>query len=133
MGHEDLPGAFASVLREGRLAHSHWNSQPLGNYDQDLNVGVLGIDQMLAALLVFKMYDYTGFFGIDINPERIPVDKAIALNVNALNAGAEAVNNLDYEILVEAMSDPAGHRGAIEEMLTKAWAPKDMKLKKISH
>ena len=26
MGHEDLPGAFASVLREGRLAHSHWNS-----------------------------------------------------------------------------------------------------------
>jgi xylose isomerase len=133
MGHEDLPGAFASVLREGRLAHSHWNSQPLGNYDQDLNVGVLGIDQMLATLLVFKMYDYKGFFGIDINPERIPVDKAIALNVNALNAGAEAVNNLDYEILVEAMSDPAGHRGVIEEMLTKAWAPKETKLKKISH
>ena len=133
MGHEDLPGAFASVLREGRLAHSHWNSQPLGNYDQDLNVGVLGIDQMLATLLVFKMYDYTGFFGIDINPERIPVDKAIALNVNALNAGAEVVNNLDYETLVEAMSDPAGHRGAIEETLTKAWAPKDTKLRKISH
>jgi xylose isomerase len=133
MGHEDLPGAFASVLREGRLAHSHWNSQPLGNYDQDLNVGVLGIDQMLATLLVFKMYDYTGFFGIDINPERIPVDKAIALNVNALNAGTDAVNNLDYETLVEAMSDPAGHRGAIEEMLTKAWAPKETKLKKISH
>ncbi|OGD55067.1 xylose isomerase [Candidatus Bathyarchaeota archaeon RBG_13_52_12] len=133
MGHEDLPGAFASVLREGRLAHSHWNSQPLGNYDQDLNVGVLGIDQMLATLLVFKMYDYTGFFGIDINPERIPVDKAIALNVNALNAGAEVVNNLDYETLVEAMSDPAGHRGAIEETLTKAWAPKDTKLKRISH
>jgi xylose isomerase len=133
MGHEDLPGAFASVLREGRLAHSHWNSQPLGNYDQDLNVGVLGIDQMLATLLVFKMYDYAGFFGIDINPERIPVDKAIALNVNALNAGAEVVNNLDYETLVEAMSDPVGHRGAIEEMLIKAWAPKDTKLKKISH
>jgi xylose isomerase len=133
MGHEDLPGAFASVLREGRLAHSHWNSQPLGNYDQDLNVGVLGIDQMLATLLVFKMYDYTGFFGIDINPERVPVDKAIALNVNALNAGAEVVNNLDYETLVEAMSDPAGHRGAIEETLTKAWAPKETKLKKIFH
>lgn len=133
MGHEDLPGAFASVLREGRLAHSHWNSQPLGNYDQDLNVGVLGIDQMLATLLVLKMYDYTGFFGIDINPERIPVDKAIALNVNALNAGMDAVNNLDYETLVEAMSDPAGHRGAIEELLTKAWAPKETKLKKISH
>jgi xylose isomerase len=79
------------------------------------------------------MYDYTGFFGIDINPERVPVDKAIALNVNALNAGADAVNNLDYETLVEAMSDPAGHRGAIEETLTKAWAPKETKLKKIFH
>ena len=39
MGHEELAYAFASVLREGRLMHSHWNSQPLGNYDQDLDVG----------------------------------------------------------------------------------------------
>ncbi len=131
MGHEDLPGAFASVLREGRLAHSHWNSQPLGNYDQDLNAGVLGIDQMLATLLVFKMYAYSGFYGIDINPERMPVEKAIALNVNALNAGAEVVNGLDYDALVEAMYDPAGHRGAVEETLTKAWAPKGTSMKKI--
>ncbi len=131
MGHEDLPGAFASVLREGRLAHSHWNSQPLGNYDQDLNAGVLGIDQMLATLLVFKMYAYSGFYGIDINPERMPVEKAIALNVNALNAGAEVVNGLDYEALVEAMYDPAGHRGVVEETLTMAWAPKGTSMKKI--
>jgi xylose isomerase len=131
MGHEDLPGAFASVLREGRLAHSHWNSQPLGNYDQDLNAGVLGIDQMLATLLVFKMYNYAGFYGIDINPERMPVEKAIALNINALNSGVEVVNGIDYEALVEAMYDPAGHRGVVEETLTKAWAPKATKLMKI--
>ncbi|MCX6642278.1 MAG: TIM barrel protein [Candidatus Bathyarchaeota archaeon] len=127
MGHEDLPGAFASVLREGRLAHSHWNSQPLGNYDQDLNVGVLGIDQMISTLLVFKMHNYTGFYGIDINPERMPVEKAINLNIGALNAGADVVNSLDYEALVEAMYDPAGHRGVVEEVLTKAWAPKSTK------
>jgi len=42
------------------------------------------------------------------------------------------VNNLDYEALVEAMNDPAGHRGAIEETLTKAWTPKGIKLKKKS-
>ncbi len=124
MGHEDLPGAFASVLREGRLAHSHWNSQPLGNYDQDLNVGVLGIDQMISTLLVFKMHNYSGFFGIDINPERMPVEKAITLNMSALNAGADVVNSLDYEALIEAMYNPAGHRGVAEEVLTKAWAPK---------
>ena len=128
MGHEDLPGAFASVLREGRLAHSHWNSQPLGNYDQDLNVGVLGIDQMISTLLVFKMYNYTGFYGIDINPERMPVEKAINLNMVALNAGADVVNSLDYEALIVAMYDPASHRGVVEEVLTKAWAPKATKI-----
>lgn len=132
MGHEDLPGAFASVLREGRLAHSHWNSQPLGNYDQDLNAGVLGIDQMLATLLVFKMYAYACFYGIDINPERMPVEKAITLNLNALNAGAEVVNGLDYDSLVPAMYDPAGHRGVVEETLIKAWAPKGTKMRKLS-
>ena len=131
MGHEDLPGAFASVLKEGRLAHSHWNSQPLGNYDQDLNAGVLGIDQMLATLLVFKMYNYTGYYGIDINPERMPVERAIALNMNALNAGAEGINNLDYDRLVEGIYNPADNRGAVEEALTSIWAPKGTKLKKI--
>ena len=127
MGHEDLPGAFASVLHEGRLAHSHWNSQPLGNYDQDLNVGVLGIDQMISTLLVCKMHNYTGFYGIDINPERMPVEKAINLNMGALNAGADVVNSLDYEALVEAIYDPASHRGVVEKVLTKAWAPKSTK------
>ncbi len=32
---------------------------------------------------------------------------------------------------VEAMYDPAGHRGAVEETLTKAWAPKGTSMKKI--
>jgi len=40
MGTEDVPYCLARIMREGRLAHTHWNSQPLGNYDQDLNVGV---------------------------------------------------------------------------------------------
>jgi len=128
MGHEDLAGAFASVLREGRLTHSHWNSQPLGNFDQDLNIGVIGIEQMIATLLVFKMYSYQGFFGIDINPERMPVERAITLNINALNSGAKIVNKLDYEQLVKAMSDPASNRGVNEDILIRAWAPKNVKL-----
>jgi len=129
MGHEDLPGAFASVLREGRLAHSHWNSQPLGNYDQDLNAGVLGIDQMLATLLVFKTHSYAGFYGIDINPERMPVEKAITLNMNALTAACKVIDGLDYEVVVDAMFDPAGHRGVMEDSLTRAWAPKGTRLR----
>ena len=39
MGYEDLAYAYSWPLSEGRLAHVHCNSQPLGNYDQDLNVG----------------------------------------------------------------------------------------------
>jgi xylose isomerase len=129
MGHEELAYAFASVMREGRLAHSHWNSQPLGNYDQDLNVGVLGIDQMLAALLVLKMYGYGGLFGLDLNPERIPVERALVLSMNALNAACARVNELDYEELVEAIFNPAEKRGVAEDVLTRCLAPASVKLK----
>ncbi|MEM2375732.1 MAG: TIM barrel protein [Candidatus Bathyarchaeia archaeon] len=128
MGHEELAYALASIMREGRLAHTHWNSQPLGNYDQDLNVGVLGLDQMYAALLVLKMYGYRGRFGIDINPERMPVEVAIALNVNALRAACERINSLDFDRLVEAMYDPANNRGVAEDIMTRALAPPHVKL-----
>ncbi|HEY3241812.1 MAG TPA: TIM barrel protein, partial [Phycisphaerae bacterium] len=48
MGYEDLAYAYSWPLSEGRLAHTHWNSQPLGNYDQDLNVGVVSPEQIEA-------------------------------------------------------------------------------------
>jgi xylose isomerase len=131
MGHEELAYAFASILREGRLAHTHWNSQPLGNYDQDLNVGVLGIDQMLAALLAMKMCDYQGFYGIDINPERMPAERALVLNMNALNTACAIVDRLDYGMLLEATYSPAENRGVVEEVLIKCLAPASVKLKKV--
>ena len=129
MGHEELAYALASILREGRLAHSHWNSQPLGNYDQDLDVGVLGLDQMYAALLVLKMHLYDGFFGIDLNPERIPVERALVLSMNALDAACTHVNELDYESLVEAMYKPSENRGVVEDVLIRSLAPASAKLK----
>jgi len=125
MGHEELAYAFASIMREGRLFHTHWNSQPLGNYDQDLNVGVLGIDQTYAALLVLKMYGYRGLFGIDINPERMPVETALILNINALRSACMRVNGLDFDRLIEAMYNPQGNRGVIEDVMTRALAPRD--------
>jgi len=128
MGHEELAYALASIMREGRLAHTHWNSQPLGNYDQDLNVGVLGIDQMYAALLVLKMYGYKGRFGIDINPERMPIETALILNINALRAACARINQLDFDRLVEAMYDPENNRGVVEDVMTRALAPTGVKL-----
>jgi xylose isomerase len=131
MGHEELAYSFASVLREGRLMHSHWNGQPLGNYDQDLNVGVLGYDQMLATLLVFKMHSYSGYYGIDINPERMPVERALVLSMNSLDAASDIINSLDYDVLVEAMYHSDKHPGIIEDVLTRALAPDKSRLRSI--
>jgi len=128
MGHEELAYSFASILREGRLAHTHWNSQPLGNYDQDLNVGVLGLDQMYAALFVLRMYGYRCRFGIDINPERMPVEKALVLNINALRAACDRVNGLDCDRLVEAIYNPEQNRGIVEDVMTRALAQTSTRL-----
>jgi xylose isomerase len=128
MGHEELAYSFASILREGRLAHTHWNSQPLGNYDQDLNVGVLGLDQMYAALFVLRMYGYRCWFGIDINPERMPVEKALVLSINALRAACDRVNDVDCDRLVEAMYSPEQNRGVVEDVMTRALAPPSTRL-----
>jgi len=128
MGHEELAYAMASVMREGRLAHVHWNSQPLGNYDQDLDVGVIGLDQTYAALLVLKMYGYEGYYGIDINPERMPVERALVLNMNAIRAACARLNELDYRRFVQAMYEPHANRGVVEDVMTRAFAPRSARL-----
>ncbi len=120
MGYEDLPGAFSLVMEYGRLAHTHWNSQPLGNYDQDLNVGVVSPEQTEAALYVLKMYGYQGYFGIDINPERMPVQRALLNCMDALKAANDRINALDHEAVITATENPDKARGYIEALLIRA-------------
>lgn len=131
MGYEELSLALASIMREGRLFHTHWNSQPLGNYDQDLDVGVLGWNETISALLVLKMYGYERYFGIDINPERIPVETALVNTMNALRVANAIVERLDYEKLIDAIYDPANNRGVIEDLYLKAIAPPGVDLKRM--
>ena len=128
MGHEDLAYAVASILREGRLAHMHWNSQPLGNYDQDLNVGVLSLSEELSTILILKLHGYEGRFGIDINPERMPVKTALILNMNSIRTLCEIVDDMDDESLLEAMYNPEENKGVVEDVLTRAISknPKDL-------
>ncbi|HEX6925221.1 MAG TPA: TIM barrel protein [Longimicrobiaceae bacterium] len=123
MGYEDLPYALSWPLSEGRLAHTHWNSQPLGNYDQDLNVGVIAPEQMEAGLYTLKMYGYQGYFGIDINPERMPVDVALKNSMDALRAANDRINELDHEAILHSIENPAENRGWLEAYLIRARAP----------
>ena len=117
MGFEDTPYAFLRAARMGRLFHTHWNSQPLGNYDQDLNVGVVEWQQAESALYALKMAGYKEYFRIDINPERMPVEKAVDINSNVLNIMNERINKLPHEEIIEAYLNPENHRGDIELIL----------------
>jgi xylose isomerase len=123
MGFEDLPNALSLILEQGRLAHTHWNSQPLGNYDQDLNVGVIAPEQAEAALYVLKMHGYGGYLGIDINPERMPVERALLNNMDALKAMNDRINSLDHESIIWAATHPDKARGYIEAALIRARYP----------
>jgi len=123
MGYEDAPYAFSWPLCEGRLAHSHWNSQPLGNYDQDLNVGVISPEIVDSILYTMKMHSYREHFGIDINPERMPVDIALQLNMDALRFANDRVNALDHEGIAFSHAKPARARGWLEGHLLRARAP----------
>jgi xylose isomerase len=122
MGFEDLPYAFSLVMEYGKLAHTHWNSQPLGNYDQDLDVGVIGPEQTEAALYVLKMHGFKGYFGIDINPERIPVERALKNCIDALRAANDRINSLDHEKIISSTSEPTKNRGWLEAYLIRSRA-----------
>lgn len=120
MGFEDAAAAYSLVMFEGRLAHTHWNSQPLGNYDQDLNVGVVEWQQAEALLYCLKMAGYNEYLGIDINPERMPVKKAIEINTRVLTLINERIEKLPHKKLIECYLNPDGHRGEIEEILLES-------------
>jgi xylose isomerase len=131
MGYEDLPYALSWPLSEGRLAHTHWNSQPLGNYDQDLNVGAISPEQLEAGLYALKMYGYEGHFGIDINPERMPVDVALKISMDALRAANDRINALDHARIIEASMNPQKHRGWLEAYLIRARSPSPDRLPRL--
>ena len=123
MGFEDLACAYSWPLGEGRLAHTHLNSQPLGNYDQDQNVGAISPEATEALLYTLKMHGYRGHFGIDINPERMPVETALRISMDALRAANDRVNALDHESILFASNHPDEARGWIEAHLVRARAP----------
>ena len=119
MGGEDCAAAFSLAGAEGRLAHTHWNSQPLGNYDQDLNIGVVDFQQAEALMFALWVMGYGEWFGIDINPERMPVRKAVEINTTVLRILQERIEALPIERILACVEDPAAHRGELEMILAE--------------
>ncbi|MBM3265316.1 MAG: TIM barrel protein [candidate division Zixibacteria bacterium] len=123
MGFEDFPYALSRILKQGRLVHTHWNSQPLGNYDQDLQVGLVSPEQIFAGLYAMKMYGYTGYYGIDIFPERIPIRQALINSVDRMKALAELCDVVDHELVTVCVDRPDLNRGVLEAHLTRLFHP----------
>ncbi|MFG0330678.1 MAG: TIM barrel protein [Phycisphaerales bacterium] len=131
MGFEDLAYAFSWPLSEGRLAHSHWNSQPLGNYDQDLNVGVVSPEQLEALMYTLKMHGYSGYFGIDINPERMPVEVGLRNSMDAIRAANDRINSFDHASIARAVAAPDRNRGWLEAYLIRERASRRDRLSEL--
>lgn len=117
MGYESAGAAYALVGHHGRLAHVHLNSQPLGNYDQDLNVGVVDIQQTYAMLFALKMMGYKEYYGIDINPEHMPVETAVEININMVRKLIEKIDCLPNDRIIECYMHPELNRGSLEKIL----------------
>ena len=58
--------------------------------------------ELEALLYTLKLHGYRGHFGIDINPERMPVEVGIKNSMDALRAANDRINALDHGRIVEA-------------------------------
>jgi xylose isomerase len=123
MGYEDLAYAYSWPLAEGRLAHTHCNSQPLGNYDQDLNVGVVSPEQLEAMLYTLKMHGYTGLLRHRHQSRAHARRHRLQISMDALRAANDRINDLDHEAILFAHNHPDKARGWLEAYLIRARAP----------
>jgi xylose isomerase len=117
MGYESAGAAYSLVGTYGRLAHTHWNSQPLGNYDQDLNVGVVDIQQSFAMQYALKMMGYSEYYGIDINPEHMPVKTAVDINVKVIRKICQKIDKMPHDRIIDCYINPDKNRGELEKIL----------------
>ena len=95
----------------------------LGNYDQDLNVGVISPEQAFSAMYAMKMHGYSEYLGIDINPERMPVDRALMNNMDRLKAIIQATDEVDHELVIACIENQDLNRGVLEAYLTRVAHP----------
>jgi len=70
-------------------------------------------------MYMLKMHGYQGWFGIDINPERMDVATALKISMDALKSACDRIDELDHESIIFAVSNPDTTRGWIESYLNR--------------
>ncbi len=87
---------LVAALSEAELA-AHALEQPAAGelLTQDLGISTISPEEIVEAVILYtlKMHGYQGYFGIDINPERVPVDVAIRNSMQALRYANDRVNS----------------------------------------
>ena len=60
--------------------------------------------------------------GIDINPERMPVEVAMRNSMDALRAANDRINEMDHDAIINSTENPVLNRGWLEAYLIRARA-----------
>jgi hypothetical protein len=79
--------------------------------------------QTEALLYALKRIGYREHLGLDIYPERMPIQKAAELSSRALHTINERIERLPHERLIDCYLDPASHRG-VEAILLDSMLPR---------
>ena len=97
--------------------------------DEDRDLAHRGrVEQTEASLYVLKMHGYQGYFGPDLNPERMPVQTALRNCFDAMHAANDRVNSLDHEKVIMSTMNPDKNRGWLEAYLIRQRALASTKL-----
>ena len=71
---------------------------------------------------------YEEYLGIDINPERMPVQRALINNMDRMKALIQATDAVDHELVMACLERPDENRGVLEAYLTRFWHPNTLGL-----
>lgn len=126
VGHERM--AYQKISKvwsqtAGRLATSHENDQPEGNFDQDRIPGSIDRNGLDARLYALKQMGFRGYFVLDIMPEETPIEKAVKGAIEEYRGSLARIERLDHQLIIDSLVRPDLHRGDLEIALARAANP----------
>ena len=71
---------------------------------------------------------YGWLYGTDINPERMPVETALRISMDAIRAANDRVDSLDHESILASHAAPDRSRGWRESYLIRSRASRPDRL-----